>query len=232
MEPTYPENLFSAVAKNILQRRQGLRASESIVKEAEDADPTASFLQKYHYAPGDFANDPTAAAMVNPSRDASRKRIRQYFQEQASMLGGMNAGLAHNQQTAFSNLDQQSNAVKTQKSIANAMAVEAKDPARFSGIADNSGRAQEALNHSLAPTFARIFGGLGGGVLGASLGKSPLKRVGLGLLGAGVGSQAGQSIGRSINEKKTGYQYNDVLKPYEVAARTDRQLGADAIKKQ
>jgi hypothetical protein len=232
MEPTYPENLFLAVAKNILLRRKGLAASENILKEAMDADPTASFLQKYHYQPEDFSGDPTAAKAVNPTRNASRQRIKQYFNEQASMLGGMNEDLKRNQQLAFGNLEQQSNQLKAQKSIANAMAVEAKDPVRFSTVADTSNRSQEALSQSRIPKLYQIFAGLGGGVLAASAGKTPVKKVGLGLLGAGVGGLTGSSIGKHVNEHKTGYHYDDILKPYEVASRTDRQLGTDAAKKQ
>jgi hypothetical protein len=232
MEPTYPENLFLAVAKNILLRRKGLPASVSILKEATDTDPTAAFMQKYHYTPKDFAGDPVANKTVNPNREASRQRIRQYFQEQAEMLGGMNADLARNQQIAFGKLEQQSNQLKAQTSIAHAMAVESKDPARFSGIADTSQRSQTALSQNHAPALGSVLGRLGGGAFGVAIGSSPLKRVGLGLLGAGVGGLAGQSIGQHIAENKTGYQYNDVLKPYQVASRADRQLAADAAKKQ
>jgi uncharacterized protein YcfJ len=231
MEPQYPTNLFAAIAKNILLRQKGLPATATILKEASDAsDPATAFSAKYNFTPQDFSGDPTARKIIDPKQREAAARIRGYFQEQAKMLGGMNANLTHHQQAMLAELEQKGAAAKIQKSIGATMATEAQNPQRFGEMVGLSHRSQEALQHSHAPTISSLVGALGGTFLGSSLGKSPVKKIALGALGAGIGGLAGASGGRALAEHNTGYRYDDVLKPYEVAGRMDRQLHNDVKK--
>lgn len=232
MDTIYPENLFAAIAKNILLRQKGLPATQNIVKQAQETQPaTTDFLHKYHLNPAQFANDPAAAALINPQTRASAWRIRQYFQDQAHALGGMNDSLRSNQKLLLGSLEEAANKARIEKSIQGTMAAEQQDPARFGQLLDTSNRSQEAFRHNPSPTIGASIGGGLGGLGGWALGKTPLQRSALGVASGIGGAAVGHFAGRHVAEKQTGYAHQDVLPPYAVASRLQKQIHTDTQKR-
>lgn len=247
----YPKNLFQAMASNLLKKLSGGKTLTMILKEAnvntglidkaasdpyfstatpvtpEESAQMFDFLQRHNYKPTQFLSDPVAQSLVKERSEAAKKRINDLFEEQAREAGGLLPDMANNRASMLDQLKRTYKPAVMGEGIRNALHAEQSNPQRFSQLKELSDRSERALDRQHAPLLSGLAGTVAGGLTGASFGKTPARRWMFGLPSAVLGGIGGHFAGKQLAEHNTGYKYDDVLSPVQLADRLKRQVNAD-----
>lgn len=226
----YPKELFAAVARDILGKNSGEKLN-SFSKQANVIDYRNQFLQDYGLKPEDFAGDRIAQRFVNEKKKPLEQQINNFYDMQARAGGSLTPEMRQAQRESLERINQQAQQAALNFSIDRTRSIANEQPDAFKKYQRISGDSEQALSQ----VHGKELGTLGGGLLGAGLGavvggkKLPKKNTGLlqkglgGVVGGALGGITGNLIGSARDEKKTGYNHEDILKPYEIADRVNRQ---------
>lgn len=230
----YPENLLKTVAANLLKKQNGEKNSIPLTKVAADAmiapqERRNQFLQEYKLNPDDFADDREANKLVDGRVDAAQKQIKDYYNDSRKKgLGSPELDAA--EQKMLETIKKQSEGAASRFSINRTMAAAEKDPDQFRNFQSLSQDSEKALNQSHGKETGSFLGGLGGSILGVAAGrrlpkntKGILQQTAGGLAGGLTGSAVGSAVGSNRDEKRTGFNHEDVMKPYDIATRMNNQ---------
>src|SRR5699024_7547863 len=115
-------------------------------------------------------------------------------------------------------------------SIDRTMSAATKNPDKFKHHQSLADRSDNALSKSYGKEVGSTLGVIGGGLLGNLIGRRiPKKNTGIlqqagGTLGGALaGGSTGHVLGSNRDEKRTGFNHEDVLAPYEIADRINNR---------
>lgn len=227
MEVQIPTGIYEAVARDILNNKKD--TFNSFQKEAATRE---EFLSQYNFTPEQFAKDPNAKEVIDGRLNAAAKQINDFYAMQAKSSGGLSPEMAQAKKRGLEALYAERTPAIQNRSIDRTMEAATNNPSDFQNFNNLSTQSNKALDNAYAKETGIGLGGLAGGALGF-LGASKLpkntkgilqKTIGTGL-GALSGGAIGGSIGSNIDEKKTGYNHEDILQPYEIADRINLRTG-------
>lgn len=228
----YPDGLLKQIAENIL-KSQRRKNGMSFQKQANVAEARNRFLSDYQFAPDDFTRDPYAEKQVNERRKRAIDQIDGFFNEQKKTMGTLTPEMKQQRQKMIADLDAQTTPAIQNLSIDRTRRVAENAPDEFSRLKNDSGTAKAVLDNTHGREVGTALGGLAGAGLGLLAGrKAPrratgiLQQVGGSALGALGGGTIGRAIGTKRDENKTGFDHEDILKPYEIADRLENQQHA------
>lgn len=232
----YPEGLFKNVATNLLKKKNGNPESQALVKTAADGQSLTpvqkreNFLKQYKLEENQFRGDPEAEKYVNERVKASQNQVKDFYskQRQSGMVDTNQLNKA--EQDMLQKIKAQSNGVAERISIDRTYRAAEKSPDEFKKFHNLSAESQNALGQSHGKETGAVLGSIAGGALGLLGGKKIpkntkgiLQQVGGAVTGGALGGVAGGAIGSNRDEKRTGFNHEDVMKPYEIATRMSNQ---------
>lgn len=231
----YPENLFKSVATNLLNKTKGKSATQSIAKiAAEYANPKeaerAKFLNQHKFDANVFSGDREAQRIVNERSERMENQVREFYKKQNA--SGM-LDPAQSKATEKKMLQEIANERGTAAqriSIDRTLQAAKSNPDKFNEFKGLSQQSENALGQSHSKEIGATLGAAAGGALGLLGGKKLpkntkglLQQVGGAVTGGAIGGVAGGAIGSARDEKRTGFNHEDVMKPYEIATRMNNQ---------
>lgn len=223
----YPKELLQAIAKDIL--KVPTSKYNSFSKQANIQESRAEFLKNYQLKPESFTQDPIAGKDIRERQKAIEQQIRGFYQQQAKATG-MTDEMKTSQKDMLMNLQTQTDTAVRNASIDRTRLVAEADPDNFNKHLTLSRQSQEELGNSHGKEIGAVGGGLAGLAGGYALG-SMVPRKTKGILQKGLGSVAGWAAGTNIgrrfgedyDEKKTGFNHEDLLTPYQIADRMQQR---------
>lgn len=232
----YPEGLLKAVAGNLLKKKNGKAETESILKEAAEQlrlspdQQRQAFLQQYKLKEDQFRGDPEAQKFVNSRVQASQQQVKDFYkaQRQNGMMDPDQLNKAEREM--LGKIQEQSKGVAERVSIDRTRRAAQQSPEEFNKFHNLSAQSENALGQSHGREAGATVGALAGGALGLLGGrrlpkntKGLLQQAGGAAAGGAIGGITGGAIGSSRDEKRTGFNHEDVMKPYEIATRMSNQ---------
>lgn len=204
----------------------------SLIKLANLALERQRFLEDYNLKnPDVFSNDPVAQKAIGERKRLAERQIQNYFKQQGKASGILSPEMKELEQKMLNDLTISSNQAAQNFSIDRTRAVASQNPDQFKHFQSLSGQSQKALGKSHDKEVGSLLGAVGGAGLGLLAGrKLPkrntglLQRIGSGVVGGVTGGVTGGVVGSARDEKKTGFNHEDVLAPHQIADRmTNRQ---------
>lgn len=202
----------------------------SLVKIAEEVQQ--SFLNGIGRADDrSFDHDPVATKVLRERKKRLMNQANQFYNVQSKAYGGVLPKEVQEMR------DRQVNSIEKdypdalrQYSINRTKQVAMKNPEQFQELQQLSAKSDGALAKANLKEGGIALGGIAGAGLGLALGKRlPKKTNGYlqrgvsTVLGGAAGGTVGGAIGSMKDEQRTGFNHEDVLKPYEIADRITNQ---------
>lgn len=226
----YPSDLYKAMARDILNKKNGKKEVTSFSKLATLEEGRNRFLKERNLNAEDFVGDKSAEKAINERKQLAEKQIQQYFKQQSSAFGGMTPQMESTRTKMLTDLDERSSGAARDFSIDRTQSVASLAPQSFDRYSKLSTDSTNALNNSHGRELGATVGGLAGAGIGLLAGKhlpkrstGILQRVGGSAIGGVAGALSGGILGSNRDEKRTGFNHEDVLKPYEVANKIQSQ---------
>lgn len=221
MTNNIPQGVFQAVARDILGNPNG--KFNSFDKEAATRE---EFLAQYGFTPEQFKNDPQSKEVIDGRLNAAAKQINDFYSAQSKASGGLSPQMKDAQKRGLDALyGERENAIQN-RAIDRTIQVADENPDDFQRSHELSNQSTSALKRAYGRETGIGLGGLVGATLGFLAGrKMPKNTKGITqkTLGTTMGALGGAGLGGTIgshrDEKKTGFNHEDVLQPYEIADR-------------
>lgn len=203
----------------------------SLIKIANAAIERQRFLEEYGVKdPSVFSKDTVAQEAVDSLKGKATNQINDFFKNQEKLRGSLSPEAQKLQRTMVSDLDSNTTKAVQNFSIDRTRATAAQNPTNFKNFHRLSTNSERALNQSHGKEVGTTLGAVGGAGLGLLLGKK-LPKNNSGLLqktigastGALAGGATGNILGANRDEKRTGYNHEDVLAPYQIADRIENR---------
>lgn len=203
----------------------------SLIKIANLANERAQFLQDYNIenAKG-FSKDPMAQKAINDRRLLAERQINDHFKQQAKSSGSLSPQLQEMRTKMLNDLNTDSEQAVQNYSIDRTKSVAMQDPNKFKDFQSLSAESNKALGKSHGKELGATLGTIGGAGLGLLAGrrlpknnKGILQQVSGALTGGAVGGVTAGALGSMRDEKRTGFNHEDILSPYEIADRITNQ---------
>lgn len=190
-----------------------------------------NFIKQHNLGDEDsFLSDPTARKIVEERRRNVERQTNAYFKDQAKAGGGISPELSELRKKYISDVNAGVPLAIKNQSIDRIKKQIDTDPEQFKHFQGLSSQSDKALGKSHGKELGATLGAIGGAGLGLLAGKrlprrntGLLQRGGGALLGGVAGGATLGSIGSARDEKRTGFNHEDILKPYEIADRMQNQ---------
>jgi hypothetical protein len=226
----YPTDLFKAVAQNILRKKKAGVPMFSFSKEANVIDYRQQFMTNHKLTPDLFEGDRTAERKVQERKELAGKQIQDYYKAQSATFGGLTPEMKQTEKNMLAKLNDQASQANVNHSIDRTRTIANTNPEQFKEFRGLANQSEKALSQTHGKEVGTVLGGLGGAGLGLLAGRrlpknstGLLQQVGGSILGGTVGGLTGSAVGANRDEKRTGFNHEDILKPYEIADRMQNQ---------
>lgn len=231
----YPDGLFKTVAANLLKKKNGTKESSTLLKTANEIrlspeQRRAEFLKSHNLKAEQFSGDPSAKRYADETIQKTQQQVRDFYQQQraSGTLPGVDYDSA--EKDIMDKINARRKGAVEQVSINRTMDVANKNPEGFKKNQALSAQSENALGQSHGKEIGSVLGAAAGGTLGLLAGKRMpkkttglLQQVGGAAAGGAIGGISGGAIGSNRDEKRTGFNHEDVMKPYEIADRMKNQ---------